>query len=818
MNKLYSKVTSIELYKILFMVCSLLYILPKGDVVASILLKGMLVWGFLLLVIRFYQKRIIIDNKFFIFFIIFTLLSIIFNFQDGFIRNIKDFLYLILEVVLLTQVDKGDSKNILIFNRILLGFMTFGYTVSLLIFFFRIPQVPGFEKFIMSYTEGRLWGWCGNPNTLATMSLFGLFAAFFNIYLRKENLSVLNKLGYGFIIIEALACLTLSQSRSGFVGFAVLVFGAVFFIGIYKNKHIIGSILLALIIGIASVFMLEVYGWGLRQMPSEKLAISVNSNGYFSIQEDGSDGGEVNPSSSDMGLENREIGSDYSNGRFTIWKGGLSVAKENILFGVGQNALNDEVNQKLPKDYVKQSPKIAANMHNIYLQVLATSGIFAFIFFVLQFVNSFWKRRKEIFNDALKCMFFVLIGCMLIINLFDSNIIGFMNLFIAGMFWIYFGYFTSECADNKKVLFLINSLKIGGAETVLRDIVNHFDFQNYDITVRTLFSEGELLDEFSSFIHYSTVLKKPNPLNKAILWRCVKYLPSVIIQYFIHGQYDYAIAFLEGMPTKIVGSLKNTDCKKYCWIHTDLVHNFESETNYHNREQALKCYQGMENIICVSNDCKDKFLQIYPELKDRTIVIYNCLDIERIRMLSDEVVESPFLDKKSSILLCSVGRLVKEKGFLRMLHVIERLKKENVNLQWLLIGDGNQKDILKEYVKKHGLEENVAFLGYQKNPFAYMKLADYYVCSSFVEGFSLTVVEALIVGVAVISTQCTGPSEILSDNCGILCENSEDGLYDTLKVINKKKKELPREKIEKRIAQFRVETVLDSIYKLIGGQ
>ena len=147
--------------------------------------------------------------------------------------------------------------------------------------------------------------------------------------------------------------------------------------------------------------MLEVYGWGLRQMPSEKLAISVNSNGYFSIQEDGSDGGEVNPSSSDMGLENREIGSDYSNGRFTIWKGGLSVAKENILFGVGQNALNDEVNQKLPKDYVKQSPKIAANMHNIYLQVLATSGIFAFIFFVLQFVNSFWKRRKEIFNDAL---------------------------------------------------------------------------------------------------------------------------------------------------------------------------------------------------------------------------------------------------------------------------------------------------------------------------------------------------------------------------------------------------------------------------------
>ena len=152
-----------------------------------------------------------------------------------------------------------------------------------------------------------------------------------------------------------------------------------------------------------------------------------------------------------------------------------------------------------------------------------------------------------------------------------------------------------------------------------------------------------------------------------------------------------------------------------------------------------------------------------------------------------------------------------------MLHVIERLKKESIELQWLLIGDGNQKDILKEYVEKHGLEENVVFLGYQKNPFAYMKLTDYYVCSSFVEGFSLTVVESLIVGLPVISTQCTGPSEILSDSCGILCENSEEGLYDALKAINREKKTLPKEKIENRIAQFRVETVLNRIYKLIGG-
>ena len=65
-----------------------------------------------------------------------------------------------------------------------------------------------------------------------------------------------------------------------------------------------------------------------------------------------------------------------------------------------------------------------------------------------------------------------------------------------------------------------------------------------------------------------------------------------------------------------------------------------------------------------------------------------------------------------------------------------------------------------------------------------MKQADLYVCSSLYEGYNLTVAEALILEVPVLSTNCTGPCEILDNgNYGAIVENSEEGLYEGLKQL-----------------------------------
>lgn len=800
MKKLYSILTDISLFKVLFMIFALAYTLPIINVYAAFVIKITMIWGFLLLCIYFHRGQIKFNNIFTILFLLFALISIIFNYSDGFSRNMKDFLYLVLEVLVLTVcVSKNETEHLIWINHVLIAFMALGFTLSLLIFCQQLNYVPGLpDDYIIGFIDGRLWGWCGNPNTLAYMSIFGMFAMYFNYpYVKRRR--VVTYL-YGFITLEALACLILSASRSGLVGFFLIVFVLLLRPLTLSKENVWKRGLRACILCVALMLGMKVYEAGLKMIPDSLNFIHTNAE-------------------SNVRDEKREIGSDYSNGRFIIWKGGLSLSKEHFLFGVGQDALSRKVNPYMPKDYVKKAPHITKNMHNVFLQVLTTMGVFAFISFVLMFLQTFLSHRKEIRMHRNTMLLSLFCAVILIMNLFDSNIISFMNLFICVVFWIYFGCFMSSAItgdERKRIVFCINSLGIGGAEKVLCDVVNHMDHAKYNVSILTLFHEGELLSMVDSAVDMRTIIKKPTHIKKALLWRCVKYLPLTLLQYLNCKNGDVYIAFMEGMPTKLIGSMRNKK-RKFCWIHTDIAHNTVSETNFRNQRQALNCYRNMNQIICVSQDCRNRFLEVYPSLHDICSVIYNCLDINHIRMQAEEEVVLPFTRQRDDILLCSVGRLVEEKGFDRLLRVVEKLIKENTHYKLMLIGDGPQRAMLDELIKELSLQEYVFLIGYQKNPYAFMKHADCFVCSSYVEGFSLVVAEAMVIGCSMISTDCTGPSELLHNHCGTICDNSQEGLYHALYNLAHESPVRDEEAVQKRLQKFNIEHIISDITNLIEG-
>ena len=131
--------------------------------------------------------------------------------------------------------------------------------------------------------------------------------------------------------------------------------------------------------------------------------------------------------------------------------------------------------------------------------------------------------------------------------------------------------------------------------------------------------------------------------------------------------------------------------------------------------------------------------------------------------------------------------MIEVKGYDRLLKVVKRLNNDGLQFELWLVGYGKDEEKLKRFTAENNLT-NVKFLGKQKNPYKYMKNADLYVCSSKYEGFNLTVAEALFLGTPVLSTDCTGPREILDDGkYGMLVDNSEDGLYNgILRLINQK--------------------------------
>ena len=113
--------------------------------------------------------------------------------------------------------------------------------------------------------------------------------------------------------------------------------------------------------------------------------------------------------------------------------------------------------------------------------------------------------------------------------------------------------------------------------------------------------------------------------------------------------------------------------------------------------------------------------------------------------------------------IINIGRLTKQKDHITLLKAMKLvLKKIQCNL--LIIGDGSERKNIYKFIKDNDLENNVNLLGYKSNPWKYLSRSDLFVLSSIWEGFGNVIVESMILGVPVISSDCnSGPSEILVD-------------------------------------------------------
>ena len=99
------------------------------------------------------------------------------------------------------------------------------------------------------------------------------------------------------------------------------------------------------------------------------------------------------------------------------------------------------------------------------------------------------------------------------------------------------------------------------------------------------------------------------------------------------------------------------------------------------------------------------------------------------------------------------------------------------------MGVGEEQTKLESLIEELGVKDTFHLLGYKDNPYAYVSRSDIYVCSSLREGFSTATTEALVLGVPVVTTECSGMKEQLGENdeYGIVTENNEDALYEGLK-------------------------------------
>jgi glycosyltransferase involved in cell wall biosynthesis len=164
-------------------------------------------------------------------------------------------------------------------------------------------------------------------------------------------------------------------------------------------------------------------------------------------------------------------------------------------------------------------------------------------------------------------------------------------------------------------------------------------------------------------------------------------------------------------------------------------------------------------------------------------VIYNPIDLQAVQQQSFEpVTEAPFGTKTPVIV--AVGRLAQQKNYPLLLRAFARVRQQT-DVALAIVGQGPLEDELRALTAQLDMTDAVTFLGWQANPFKFMRAATLFVLSSAFEGFGNVIVEAMACGCPVIATDCDyGPREILcsdTDQFGVLTpENDEDALTESI--------------------------------------
>lgn len=186
------------------------------------------------------------------------------------------------------------------------------------------------------------------------------------------------------------------------------------------------------------------------------------------------------------------------------------------------------------------------------------------------------------------------------------------------------------------------------------------------------------------------------------------------------------------------------------------------------RQLFRRLYRNADAVVTVSEGLREFLVDEMRVSPDRVHAIANPIDLNRIQNLATATADHPWLSKDRSFpVWIAAGRLEPQKDYPTLLRAMRLLQGESAP-KLLILGEGSEHSALESLRLELGLVEQVEFVGFQSNPYAWMAKADGYVLSSKWEGYPLVLLEARALGLPVVATDCpTGPKEMANRIGGI---------------------------------------------------
>lgn len=365
----------------------------------------------------------------------------------------------------------------------------------------------------------------------------------------------------------------------------------------------------------------------------------------------------------------------------------------------------------------------------------------------------------------------------------------------------------------KKVLFVINTLGVGGAERALLELLDTLDGGKYAVDLYVLLGRGQLMNQVPGRVRLlngvdsGSVLDGPGRRALACtvaasffrngdllgkLGNILLALPAMLRNRRIQldkllwrvvadgavrpeGRYDIAVAWIEGGSAYFVADHVQAS-RKLAVIHIDY------EQSGYTRELDKDCWSQFQRVFVVSEEIREPFLRVYPEYREKLQVLPNLINQKKIRRLARQ--PGGFSDGWEGPRLLSVGRLTYQKAFDIAIEAMKLLKDAGYKARWYVLGEGEQRGALEKKIAALGLGEEFILLGTVENPYPYYAQSDVYVHATRFEGRSIAIQEAQTLGCAVVVSDTSGNRrQVVPNQDGLLCALTPEDVARTIGVM-----------------------------------
>ena len=374
----------------------------------------------------------------------------------------------------------------------------------------------------------------------------------------------------------------------------------------------------------------------------------------------------------------------------------------------------------------------------------------------------------------------------------------------------------------KKILIVNNNLHIGGIQKSLVNLLNEISGK-YEIDLLLFNNAGELktavprgvnvisggfLCEVMGMTYAEAKSRGAKHLAARVFWTVVTRVfgagaafGAITALAKLGGSYDAAISFMQSSEPRIfyggcaeyVLNSVQADLK-ICFIHCDFA-NYGGNTA-HNRKTLLR----FDRIAAVSRSVGERLIAAVPDLDGRVYTVHNCYDYAAMERMGCEYA-ADFTEGAAN--LFTAARLHSEKGILRMIPILGRMKKDGFAFIWRIAGDGADRSAAERLISEWELSENVILLGSLINPYPYFRSSDMVIVPSYNEAAPMVFGEAEFFGVPVFTTDTVSAREMIADRgLGVVCRNNDADIESSLRKVlaDFERKRLPEREFDNSAA------------------